>query len=581
MLKLRRSRNLSMLFLKIVITSFCFCIIIITAWFSRTSYTSLISFVTQQLNRPDLKPLIVNSLFTLEKYELLFNYHWLSYPIIIIISSWLLFKIKWIYNNILLVFLLINRTFFHFYFLLKNLFTWQKLILTVVVGSYIAVILSNQTIKPISYDEAWSYNYYINKPFYFPLILFNTYPLFNIICHFFTFLPFNAITNIRLPSLVFSALTISVFFYSLHKKFGYFLALIGVLMLGASPLFYIYSTLSRGITLALFFSVIVFHVTYEINKGNTFYKRYYILFIVTNMLGIASMPTFIVLTISSIFYLICYKYKQKEFLVTLIKSFLLIVAGSFILYFPVLLSLGTDLFKHNEHYLINFHSIINKLMDVLLNLSKLFFISEYILIIVIPLSILLLLVPQLPAQKKLLRYSIFVVAFTLIARAATGNILPERAISFLIFSFIVILVILVSWLFKLYTNRVKISFLVLFSMVFSLAILHNQKKLFSPPEDADAEIIGELLLQNNVRTVYINEEDFWYRVPMIEFYYAEKNQQITIETSAKSSTRHRDFNPNNNYDCIINKSSYSNIDTPYKEVYRNKQFVVKVKPRSI
>ena len=560
----------------IVITSLSLGALFITIWFSRTSYSLLVNFITQTLKRPDLKPLIITSLFTYNKYKIIYQFHWVLYPLIIIISGMLYYNSRLIHKNLLIVITYIQISFFHVLLFFKTLNWKEKLLLSFGCCLYVALVLYNNHLKEISYDEAWAYNYYINKLFYFPLILFNTYPLYNLITHFFTFLPFDTLINIRIPSLLFGVLTLLGLFYILYKLESLFLAGLGLMALHASPLFYIYSSLSRGITLSLFLSVIVLHITIRIITGSPFKKRYRFLYIISNFLGIASMPTFIVYTLSASLFLIYLKHKQKLFVKTLLLSTSIIFLGSFIFYFPVLLTSGSALIYHNNHYVFNVFDTANKLTSFLFGLSQLFFVSKYVVILLLFISLsLLFLKPLIHIKKIIVTYSLFVVMFTLAARAATGNIFPERSLNYVILFFIIILIwitgILLHWL----SYWLKVTLALSLFVLFSFSYIHNQKELFRPAEDKDAKIIGKLLIKNEVKTAYIDEEEFWYRVPMIQYYYSKGHKQITFSTSSSNSTRYQPFNINNNYDCIVSKPSFGNtINSLYKEIYRNNNFVL-------
>lgn len=361
-----------LLVIYILITSVSFGALFITIWFSQTSYSSLVDFITQTLNRPDLKPLIAKSLFTYEKYKIVYNVHWIFYPLIIVISLVLYYNSRLIYRNFVVGKDYIQLSFFHIIKFFQNLKQKEKLLLSLGCCIYMVLVLYNNHLKEISYDEAWGYNYYVNKPFYFPLILFNTYPLYNIIAHIFTFLPFDTLIDIRLPSLLFGILSLLALFYTLYNYASFFLAGLGLMALTASPLFYIYSSLSRGITLSLFLSVIVLHITLRLISCVE-KNRYQFLFVISNILGIASMPTFIVYTAATSLFLVYCNHKQKSFVKALLWNTSIIFLISFIFYLPVLLNSGSALIYHNNHYTFNVADTAGKLISFLFGLSELFF----------------------------------------------------------------------------------------------------------------------------------------------------------------------------------------------------------------
>lgn len=572
----RLNKILPSLIIYIAITLLFITALFITIWFSQTSYSSLVDFVTQTLNRPDLKPLIIKSLFTDEKYQAIYKLHWILYPLIIIVSLALYYNSRRILKNLFVAVCYIKISFFHVLLFFKTLSLREKLLLGLGCCLYVALVLYNNHLKEISYDEAWGYNYYINKPFYFSLILFNTYPLYNLITHFFTFLPFDTLINIRLPSLLFGMLTLLALFYTLYRHAGFFVAGLGLMVLTASPLFYIYSSLSRGITLSLFLAVIVLHITLQIMTGGAFHKRYRFLYTITHLLGIVSMPTFIVYTVATSMFLISLNHKPNIFVKSVLRSMIIIFLGSFIFYLPVLFTSGSALIYHNSHYVFNVIDTAAKLISFLHGLSQLFFVSKYIVLLLLFISLVLLFIKSVvPSNKTIIRYAVFVIVFTLSARAATGNIFPERSLNFLVLSFVIIFISAISLLLHQLSFRLKVGFAFSLLVLFAFACFHNQKQLFAPAEDKDAKIIGELLIKNEVKTAYIDEEEFWFRVPMIQYYYSEDRKHISFETSSTTSTRYRPFDLNNHYDCIITKSSFANnINLFYRKIYRNNYFVL-------
>lgn len=550
--------------------------LLFTIWFTSTTYSSLIDFITVTLNRPDLKPLIVTSLFTYNKYLVIYKLHWVLYPLIAGVSILLLRYRTLIIGKTYLAICFIQISLHHIHLFYKKLVFKEKIIIAFLLIFYLISVLLNNYFKEISYDEAWGYHYYINKPFFFPFILFNTYPLFNLITHFFTFLPFNTLQSIRVPSLLFGLQTLLILFYTIYKHFGFFLSVSALLVLLSSPLFYTYSTLSRGITLSLLFSVIVLHITLQIIAGNSFNNREKFLFVIANLFGIVSMPTFFIFTISTSLYLIFLNYKQRKFVKSILSLSLVIFLGSLIFYLPVLLNAGTSLIYHNNHYVFSMGDLAIKGISFLIGLCKLFFASKWIGVAVLFFALVSLITKHSSfIKKRILQYCIFVIGCTLIFRAFSGNIFPERSLNYLVFCFVVLLLLFAETLLRKTTFRLNFTLAVSFVVLFVFSSVYNHKVLYSAIEDRDAKVIGALLMKYKIETVYIDEDEFWIRVPMIEYYYSQQNEAIQIATSALNSTRFRPFNLDDKYDCIVCKPlSGIQIQSAYLEIFRNKDFVL-------
>jgi hypothetical protein len=198
------------------------------------------------------------------------------------------------------------------------------------------------------------------------------------------------------------------------------------------------------------------------------------------------------------------------------------------------------------------------------------------MLLLLPLAFVpLLLKPVTGFKKTIIVYCLFIIIFTLITRALTGNIFPERSLNYLITNCILILISLISILFKSVNASIKVVLTLSSIAIFYYLCIRNQKELLSPVEDKDAKIVGDLLIRNDIKKAYVDEEDFWFRVPMIQYYYSEAHKNIYFFTSAINSTRYKPFSADDNYDCIITKTTFpNNYSVDYKELFRNNSFVI-------
>ena len=62
-------------------------------WFSLHGYNDIINLVIQILNRPDLKKLLTDKLFTQESYHTVYYFHWILYPLDLLFL-WLVIKYR-------------------------------------------------------------------------------------------------------------------------------------------------------------------------------------------------------------------------------------------------------------------------------------------------------------------------------------------------------------------------------------------------------------------------------------------------------------------------------------------------------
>lgn len=572
----RAGNRWPLLIIYIAISCLLLIALTIAVWFSISSYVSLVHFVTNKLHRPDLTSLITKSLFTEKKYRFIYSVHWVIYPVIIsfAVAS---------YMNAGKLFFAITQAEHHLKLTLSNVCSFfknesstRKIFLFVAGLAYVIAILYNNHLKPISYDEAWGFNYYINKPFYFPIILFNTYPLFNLITHFFNYLPFDTLINIRLSTLLFGLLSLVGLYYTFIRRVGFLLTSLSIFVLFASPFFFIYSSLSRGITLSLFLSIIVFHLVLQLVQHNFISSRYKFLYIAANVLGIISMPTFTVFTICNTAFIVHKQNKNKQFTKGIITSFFTIFSLSILFYFPVIMNAGLDLLKHNDYYSFNILGTLNELSAFIAGSSALIYGHKYVAMFVIPLSIFTLYVKaQNTAIREMVLYSLFTMICTIVIRILTGNIFPVRSLNYLAIPFIIFAISVVSTALPYLPKYTQLVFKYACLYLLILSFFRNQRELLSPPEDKDAKVVAEVMLANNFSTAYIDEEDFWLRVPMINYYYWKKQKEISFKTSFTNSTRYKPLVESDRYDCIITEDSLANnLGKSYIELGRTNSFVL-------
>ena len=172
----------------------------------------------------------------------------------------------------------------------------------------------------------------------------------------------------------------------------------------------------------------------------------------------------------------------------------------------------------------------------------------------------------------LFSFSFSIIGLTFFMRAAAGNIFPERSLNFLMLCFLILFLLIAERFVQSLHQKVKFLLSLALFAVSASFYIHNQKELFSPVEDRDAKIIGNLLLKNQVKTAYIDEDEFWLRVPMVQYYYSQEQKQIVFMTSSRESTRYQPFDINKNYECIVCKPVSLKYNQNYREIYRNNNF---------
>jgi hypothetical protein len=572
-----KSRQFPLLasFIFILIIAGCVSALFVLWWFSHSSYDLLVQKITQTLNRPDLTILINNKIFPIEKYRVVYRFHWLLYILVIAITALVLYQRKKIKRKVGIV---VNYIFHAAASVLRFYTSFSRTrLLWLVIGClvYLSVSLYLAAIKPIIYDEAWGYQYYLKMPFYFSFLLFNTYPLNNFISHFFTYLPFSELINIRLPSILFGLFTILLFFYTVCKRVGFHWSVLAVVLLISSPVFSTYSYLARGVSLALLFTVIAFHFLLLLIE-NGFEARNRWLFVLANILGTLAMPTFILFTAASAAILVANRWSRKMSVKKPLIDAGLIGMVSVVFYFPMLLSSGSATVFHNNRYQVNFADIYRETLTFFSGMSDLFFGNNYLLFISLFIGFIHIL-----SRIQIGRYyfatitSLVVVLLVILLRLLLGNILPERSLAFLIIPTVLLVILCLRWITDNAGKLAKlgIGFFVLLYGAF--VYYQTQHQFLAGEEDRQAKVISEILLRNDITNIYLQEADFWTRLPMIEFYYSEKQAKINVHTSLSSSARYKAFDTRYQYDCIVQEGDpIPEISNAYQPIYKSKEFTV-------
>ncbi len=200
---------------------------------------------------------------------------------------------------------------------------------------------------PVTYDEAWTYLYFtINSPIasvtFYPAS--NNHILFSLVSNFTSLIPFlSPLLAFRISSIVISSVSWSLLYVGLKKWTGEKPAL---LMTALSSMLFMsvyYSYMARGYALVILFFVLAsFSVWNLLSKNNT--RQYWILYVLTTVLGGYTMPSFLFVLAPLSVLLLTATATNKT---TWLKAHLTILATCFLLYLPVMIVNGFDVFWQN------------------------------------------------------------------------------------------------------------------------------------------------------------------------------------------------------------------------------------------
>ncbi len=561
----------------IILVTFILLLIVPTIWFERNSYDSLLTFIIQKLNRPDLYTLFRNKLFTKERYDTICKFHWIIYPIIIALII-LAIKLKKVLDNLLSFIYLRSSNYGKSTILFfKNQNKTQRLIFILVIIIYFILSFYKILNRGITYDEAWNYNYFIGKPPYFSFILFNTYPLYHFIASIIDFLHFDPCVSGR----VISALTGSFFLVSIYlftsKNYRLNSAVLVLFIILASPFFIVFSAIIKGVILCIAISFIHFYATiqYVKNRDN---KSYLFIYLISSFLNILSMPTAIIFSIASCVYIIIQQLNltKKEWL-PILKIILYSTATiliSLLFYLPIVFSSGKEKILGVE----NSGEYANIFLSYFYLTSKLFWGNQYLNIILFVVGIIALLFSKNKNEKIMLGYSITIIVITCLFFIYKKT--PDRSIAFLFIPYLTIIIYIINTAASIIGTSVSFIYPIISCVIIITLIIpiYNYSYEFVYPKGIDKTLskrISNLLLDKHVSSCYVQNADFWINYPEIEYYYSRKKQYWNMNNNQDWSTRYKPYSVKDKYDCIITDSSNKfTVDSSYTMGWKENDFKI-------
>ncbi len=168
---------------------------------------------------------------------------------------------------------------------------------------------------PFNYDEFWSYLFFSGESYWATLSFYpvpNNHIFFNLVSGTFIRLPFNVEVMLRLPNLIASIITIYYFFKICKTCFSNTISLILIACIITCYPFTIYSFLARGYMFVCLFYVLLIYTSIKLFE-NYKNKKYRYLLILSLVLGLLSVPTFLYALLPVVLILFIYLFKQKRF----------------------------------------------------------------------------------------------------------------------------------------------------------------------------------------------------------------------------------------------------------------------------
>jgi hypothetical protein len=574
------------------------------------SYDALLSFIVAQSGKPYLLPLLRDQFFTAQKF--VFSRYILS--LLALLYSGLvvyLWRVLPQYESYIQI---TRRNIAHYCAWLgygyRLIPSYLKIILGIALGLFIAKAIYYLQF-PMQYDEAWSYNYFIDNSPLISLAAYNNHPLLTLMGHLFKHLPFDMQFNLRLPVFLAGVLCVGLLWVQLRYWFGTEAAVVGTLffafccpitfyMLYARA--YIFTVLFTQLLLVVHFSGMGNATTPHACANNAVHSPVSVLlhFVSSHLfsifwvaLGLYSMPTFIYCLVPfGIYYIIRL---LQQFLPTMsfaqlnkddkakVGTIWLGILLALFFYMPMLLGTGIDLGWGVANQGLTLSEIRQQLGHYVL-LVWYFLTGTVIQYSYIVILALLLIWAIRGIKQTLQRHLVILSAGSLCLPIAAlclqGTAVPERVWTFLsVYMAIIITAISYRALAYLPKRAHRYGLITLLAAIFivgqSYLVYRHDFVNWSYERDKSAQQIAQLMLQAKIDTYYTN---FDYYKPALEYYYRLSNKPIRAFSADPNSANYAHWLPNTStYPCIISHKEAAqglHLSTNYHAVFENEETLV-------
>jgi len=541
-------------FIWLLLIVLCATLLIGVLWFLTFSYAGIIDFAITQLQRPDLRAQLISQYFTHEKFEQLKTLiTFISIiPVSCIIILWV--KRKAIWKTAAQIILAMKQK------LRKLASTFVDIDSSTQYG--LAIIIVLVTVRSFwyathyyaQYDECWNYNYFLSNSPLNTLVAYNNYPLHNI----FTFgllqlLPDTTLI-MRLPSIFFGIVNILLVFALSKQLFGKNqLALMASVIYAVLPMTVFYMLYARGVSIALTFCLLLMH--YFLVKKIARWDQYDIMIVISmGVLSMYSMTTMVVFfsLLVGFALLSAMLHRNLPAMKKGVGIYLAILFFSALLYTPMLLGSGFDIATSSDYGFSNFQwpAFFQQLSVIARNQIG-FYNGLYIML---PLG---LVGYFFSTKKSLVLFSITLLAIPFLLATIFKLYLPARAISFMIFGYLFIIIIIIEIFIRRFGMPVSWIIVTLVILMGSYVSHTHTFMTWSAKPDKAAYEIAELFRQQDIQEIYDQSEHFSYFAPALGYYSRLSKLDFRYYTSNKNSLRFLSLEQYHGNTFAISKLNYN------------------------
>lgn len=505
------------------------CLIAGFAWLLAIDYETVLDEATHQLKRPDLKIIIRNKYFTQAKFDALQRAALSLIPILLAIIGFFLVKRQAIVQSIHQIHRAVITAIKNAFVEITNCSRIAKLtLISLIVIILIRSVYYAYTFYP-QYDECWNYNYFLSNHFFTTFFAYNNYPFHNVVTNItLSILPNNTFC-MRLPNIIIGLINMLLVFVIIKKLFkSERMSIAACALFAVLPTVVFYMLFARGVMLSLFFAILLSYYFF-IRKVTHWSKSDVLIVIVLGGLGSFSMisfPIFIVVLITLFCISTLLKKDYKNFKKLFISG-IGIGALTLLLYAPIFMGSGADI-GLDSAYLTNDTNIISRALTVSRNqigysMGAYFFILANLILLF------------LSRRKELIIFNLLLLLLPFILPSILGS-LPARALGFQALAYLFTLCLLLHYLTSWKPLFVPlVTALVLF---LNYTSIHHTFFDWSKRKDKGAYKMAQVLIGNNVKSLYDLEGNFSYFVPSLQYHYKLSKQELKFYTANKKSARY-------------------------------------------
>lgn len=439
----------------------------------------------------------------------------------------------------------------------NQLSTEEKRYLFIVSVVFLAYSIYHILYYPVYIDESQTFIDFTSKGIlssatYYPYP--NNHIFFSILTNLTYYLPFDPLINMRIPNLFIGFMSSLLIYWLIRSLYNHRIAVIPHLFFTFSYFLTFYTVFARGYMIIIFVTIICFACIEKLKKS--FQLKYLWIYSIASIIGFYTLPTFLYVSVSFIFYLLVLFIKEKTTFKPLLIAHILIALIVLLLYSPIIYYNGLDAIINNQWTKkLTFQEVSNYfqtfaigIYDRILGVRSIYFLIGYFF------SLLLCYRVLRESREKHRIIFVFLFFFLPFSFILIHQVIPgPRTWSYLIVPFSVGISILIEQIFVKKVISRAIIYGVGIGIIFIQILIFHKSHPKAALENDDRASKLALMLQKQNHTIYFFEPGSAssYEEVTIQFQNLRTKKMIQL-LNGKKIPRKEDFNK---IDCFFLKKN--------------------------